>query len=282
MDSLIEPFSYRFFVDALVVATIAGALCGMVGVYVVLRGMSYIGHGLSHAIFGWAVAGFIANIDFYVGAGIGGVVSAMTIGVISRRRIIGADAAIGVVTTAMFAAGIALISKYQSFTRNLEAALFGNVLGVEPRDVIAVVVVTLAVAVVIGLTYRRLLFVTFDPEVAEVTGRSTRTTEMIFSLTLAATVIVTMRVLGVTLIAAALVIPPAIARMLTDRFSRMLWLATSLGAIFGASGVYLSYHLDIPSGPSVVLTAALVFAIVFIMTRRRRPSSLDEAMSRSG
>lgn len=272
MGFLVEPFDFRFFIDAMVVASVAGALCGLIGVYVVLKGMSYIGHGLSHAIFGWAVAGFVANVNFYLGASIGGVISALAINAVSRRRIIGADAAIGVVTTAMFALGIALISRLRSFTRNFEAALFGNVLGVSDQDVVIVVVVTIAVTAVVLVLYRPLLFSAFDPEVAEVSGRSTRRTEMIFSILLAATVIVTMRVLGVTLIAAALVIPPATARMVTDRFSRMLVLSTILGAAFGAIGVFLSYHLDIASGAAVVLTGALAFLLTFAMTHRRHRS----------
>ncbi len=139
MDTLLEPFQYGFFRHAIEVATVAGALCGLVGVYVVLRGMSYIGHGLSHAIFGGAVASFVMKINFYVGAGLWGIVSALLINKVARRRTIGADAAIGVVTTASFAVGLALISRFGGFTRNFEAALFGNVLGVTATDVWVVV-----------------------------------------------------------------------------------------------------------------------------------------------
>lgn len=274
MSALLEPFGYHFFTNALIVATIAGALCGLIGVYVVLKRMSYIGHGLSHAIFGWAVAGSFTGLSFYMVAGVGGVLSALAIGAVSRRRMIGADAAIGVVTTAMFAVGIALISRVRSFTRNLEAALFGNVLGVSAQDLWAVGLVTVIVAALVLVTYRDLLFTAFDPEVAEVTGRPTRRIDALFSVMLASTVIVTMRVLGVTLIAAALVIPPATARMLTDRFSRMLWISVSLGAASGAVGVFLSYHLDIASGASVVLTSAVAFGVVFALTHRRRPVPL--------
>ncbi|MGH9196041.1 MAG: metal ABC transporter permease, partial [Acidimicrobiia bacterium] len=126
MDLLLEPFRFEFFRYGAAVTTIAGALCGLVGVYVVLRGMSYIGHGLSHAIFGGAVATFLIGINFYLGAGVWGVASVLMINSVARRRTIGSDAAIGVVTTASFAVGLALISRYRSFMRNFEAALFGN------------------------------------------------------------------------------------------------------------------------------------------------------------
>lgn len=264
---MFEPFRYQFFVNAAVVATIAGALCGLVGVYVVLRGMSYIGHGLSHAVFGWAVAGFVVQINFYLAAGVGGVVSALMISAIARRRIIGADAAIGVVTTGIFALGLALISRSRSFTRNFEAALFGNVLGVTAGDVAVVGAVAVGVSLVVFVSYRQLLYSTFDPEVAEISGIPARRTDLLLSIVLAATIVATMRVLGVTLIAAALVIPAVIARLLTDRFARMLWLSTGIGATCGFVGVLLSFYLNIASGAAVVLVGSAIFAVVFFLSR---------------
>jgi ABC-type Mn2+/Zn2+ transport system permease subunit len=270
MSTLLEPFQYEFFVRALMVATLAGALCGLVGVYVVLRGMSYIGHGLSHAIFGGAVASFVTQINFYVGAGVWGLVSALLINKVARRRTIGADAAIGVVTTASFAVGLALISRFGGFTRNFEAALFGNVLGVGPEDVWVVAAVAAFAATVIFFQYRQLLFATFDPEVAEVSGVRTGRTDMLLAITLAATITATMTVLGVTLIAAVLVIPAVIARLLTDSFSRMLWISVGVGTVSGFVGVYLSYHLNISSGASVVLVGAAIFVAAFLVSGVRR------------
>lgn len=268
--NFLEPFAYDFFRTGIGAATLAGALCGAVGVYVVLRGMSYIGHGLSHAIFGGAVASYVAKINFYIGAGIWGLVSALLIHGVARRRKIGADAAIGVVTTASFAVGIALISRYRSFTRNFEAALFGSVLGVETLDIIVIALVSLGVATIIFLRYRDLVFVTFDQEVAAISGIATARLDALFSLVLASTILATMRVLGVLLIAAALVTPAATARMLTDRFARMLWISTVIGALTGAVGMYLSYFLDIASGPAIVLIGAAAFLIVFAATGQRR------------
>jgi ABC-type Mn2+/Zn2+ transport system permease subunit len=270
MDVLVEPFAYDFFRNGLAVAAIAGALCGMVGVFVVLKGMSYIGHGLSHAIFGGAVASFVAKINFYVGAGLWGLVSALMIHRVARRRTIGADAAIGVITTASFAVGVALISRHRSFTRNFEAALFGNVLGVTAQDILIVGVVAVASAGLIFIRYRALLFATFDPDVAEVSGLKTGLLDALLALILAASILATMQVLGVTLIVAALVVPAVIARMLTDRFARMIQLSTVIGALMGFFGVYLSYYLDIASGPAVVLFGSAAFALVFLITGARR------------
>jgi ABC-type Mn2+/Zn2+ transport system permease subunit len=272
MDTLLEPFRYEFFRNGIAVATLSGALCGLVGVYVVLRGMSYIGHGLSHAIFGGAVASFALGFSFYLGAGLWGLVSAVLILLIARRRSIGADAAIGVVTTASFAVGIVIISVIGSFTRNVESVLFGNVLGVDAADVLAVAGVTLVAGAVVSLRYRQLLFSTFDPEVADVSGVSTARMDVLLALLLTALITVCMSVLGVTLIAAMLVIPPVIGRLLTDSFHRMLWISVAVGMFCGFVGVYLSYYLDWASGPAVVLTAASMFvlAYAFAAVRRRR------------
>jgi manganese/iron transport system permease protein/iron/zinc/copper transport system permease protein len=276
MNTLLEPFQYAFFRHGILVAVIACALCGLVGTYVVLRGMSYIGHGLSHAIFGGAVASYALGFNFYIGALVWGLVSALMINRVARRKTIGADAAIGVVTSASFAIGIAIISVIGSFTRNFEAALFGNVLGVTMLDVYLVGVVAVFAGAVVFLRYRQFLFATFDPEVAAVSGVNTAVTDALLAIILAATIAVTMTVLGVTLIAAALVIPPVIGRLLTDSFHKMLWISVITGSICGFVGVYLSYYLDWSSGASVVLTASAVFVVAFVVSgvRRRRLPAL--------
>jgi manganese/iron transport system permease protein/iron/zinc/copper transport system permease protein len=280
MDTLLEPFRYEFFRNALAVATMAGALCGLVGVYVVLRGMSYVGHGLSHAIFGGAVAGYALEANFYLAAGITGLVAAVLILLIARRRSIGADAAIGVITSSFFAIGIVIISVIGTFTRNFEAALFGNVLGVSPADMAIVGVVTIATGLVVFLRYRQLLFTTFDPEVAEVSGVSTVANDVLLAVMLTALITVCMSVLGVMLIAAMLVIPPVIGRLLTDSFHKMLWISVVAGTFCGFVGVYLSYYLDWASGPAVVLTAATLFVIAYAISsirRRRLPEAALDA-----
>jgi ABC-type Mn2+/Zn2+ transport system permease subunit len=277
MSTLLEPFRSPFFVNGMLVGVLAGALCGLVGVYVVLRGMSYIGHGLSHAITGGAVASFVIGVNFYLGAGVWGFASAMMINRVARRRTIGADAAIGVVTTASFAVGIALISRFHRFTRNFDAALFGNILGVKVTDVLIVGGVALAVAAIVFFTYRRLLFTTFDPEVAEASGVDTGRIDALMALILAATIVTTMNFLGVLLIAAALVVPAVVARMLTDSFAKMLWLSVAIGALSGFVGMYLSWFMNIASGPSIVLTSSALFVIVYAITGARAMRRLRAA-----
>jgi ABC-type Mn2+/Zn2+ transport system permease subunit len=262
--ALLEPFHYEFFTRGLLAATLAGALCGLVGVYVVLRHMSYIGHGLSHAIFGGAVLGYVLQLNFYVAAGVWGFLSALAINETARRRRLGADAAIGIVTTASFALGVAIISRSRQFTKNFEAALFGNVLGVSTQDVVAIAGAAVVCALVLFFAYKQLLFTTFDPEVARVYGVPTAWMDTLLALVLATTIVVSMQVLGVTLIAAALIIPAVVARQLTDSFGRMTVLSTAIGASCGAVGLYLSYYLDAASGATVVLVASGLFLLSWL------------------
>ena len=279
MEELLRPFQFEFFRNGLMVAVLAGALCGLVGVYVVLKGMSYIGHGLSHAIFGGFAASALLGVNFVLGAGAWGVASALMINGVTRRRVIGSDAAIGVVTTASFALGLALFAVFGRAGRSFDAALFGSVLGVSTSDVWVVAAVTAFAVAVVLLAYRPLLFTAFDPEVADVSGVSTARYDALLMLVLALSIVATMQVLGVTLIAATLVIPATVARMLTNSFARMLVLATAVGAGCGFVGMNFSYHLDVQSGPTIVLVGAGLFAVVFLATGtggRRRAAMLDD------
>ncbi|MCA9988843.1 MAG: metal ABC transporter permease [Anaerolineales bacterium] len=268
MNGIFAPFAFEFFRNGTIAAVLVGALCGLIGVYIVLRGMSYIGHGLSHAIFGGAVVAFVIQFNFYLGAGIWGFVAALLINQTVRRTRINADAAIGVITTASFAIGVALISRYRRFTQSFDAALFGNILGVTQTDVLVIAVVTLLVTVTIFFLYKQLLFTTFDAEVASVFGVKTQWVETWFALILAAAIIASMQILGVTMIAAALVIPAIVARLLTDSFHRMVVLSTAIGAFSGLAGMYLSFYVDISSGATIVLLQAVLFCLALLINKR--------------
>lgn len=269
--SLLVPFEYEFFRNGFLAAVVVGALCGFIGVYVVLRRMSYIGHGLSHAIFGGAVLSYVMNVNFFVGAGLWALFSGLLIHLISHRRWVGADAAIGVVTTSSFALGVAIVSTYRSFTRNIEAALFGNILGITQKDLWIVLIISLIVSAVLIMLRRQLLFATFDPEVASAYGVSTGKIDLVFITLLAVTVLASTQILGVTLVAAAMVIPPVIARYLTNRFQRLLILSPLIGVVCGAVGMYLSFYLDVSSAATIVLTSAALFIVLetFFWFRRR-------------
>ena len=266
MHLLLEPFQFEFFRNGTMAAVMAGGLCGLIGVYIVLRGMSYIGHGLSHAIFGGAVVAYVMSWNFYIGAGMWGFISALLINKTVRSTKINADAAIGVITTASFAVGVALISRYRSFTRSFDAALFGNVLGVTTGDLWVIAGVSVMTALLVFFIYRQLLFTTFDSEVAGIYGVKTGWIDTLFALMLAAALIAALQILGVTLIAAALVIPAITARLLTDSFNRIIFLSVGIGMLTGFVGMYLSFYVDVASGASIVLAQAFLFTVVLAVT----------------
>jgi manganese/iron transport system permease protein/iron/zinc/copper transport system permease protein len=283
LDALAEPFAYEFFARGLLASALAGGVCALLGVYIVLRGMSYIGHGLSHAIFGGAVVAYVVEVNFYLGAGLWGFLSGLLILAIAKTRQIRADAAIGIVTTASFAIGVAIISRVRRFTKNFEAALFGNILGVTPQDLLILGGVAALTVLVVFILYKQLLFVTFDPEVAPTYGISVNRVDVIFTFILSAAIIASMQVLGVTMIAAAIVIPAVTARLLTNRFATLLWLSTGVGIACGLGGMYASYYLDISSGATIVLVAALLFLVALAVSRFtglvRRPAQPSPARS---
>lgn len=248
-----------------------GAMCSALGVYIILQGMSYIGHGLAHAVFGGAVVAFIAQWNFYLGAGLWGVAAALLINELARRPEIKADAAIGIITTASFALGVALISRLRNYTPSIEAMLFGNILGVDTADLWIAGIVFAAVLGTILFFYRALLFYTFDREVALVQGVPTQAIGAVFAFLLAGVIITSMQVLGVTLISAVLVVPATIARLLTADFGRMMVLSVLIGSLSAGAGIYLSYYVDIASGASIILLQSGLFlmALAYVFVKRR-------------
>ncbi len=275
-ELLLDPFQYAFFGRAMIAGIVIGAMCGALSVFVVLRRMSYIGHGLAHSVLGGVAVGVALGVDLYLGAIAATVVSALLIDRVTRRRGLHADAAIGIVTTAIFAIGVATLSIVPTRI-NVEAVLFGNILGVDTTDLWVAVGVGLAFAVVLLTLYKRLVFVTFDPEVAEVHGVRTGRIELVFSLSTAAVVVASVRVLGVLLIAAAVVIPAAIARLTARTFGGTLVLATVIGVLASVVGLFGSFHVNVPSGPTIVLAGASAFAIVFAVTAGMARLRVDRA-----
>jgi manganese/iron transport system permease protein/iron/zinc/copper transport system permease protein len=246
---------------AIVVSILVGGVCGLLGVYIVLRGMSYIGHGMSHAVFGGAVASYIIGFNFYIGATIWGFISAFLINEIARRNKIKADAAIGVVTTAGFAIGVFLISTTRTYTRNFEALLFGNILGITDQDLLVILIATAITTAFVFFSQKRLLFTLFDKETANVYGVRTDVVELLFSLVLATVVVASMNSIGVTLLAAGIVAPAISARMITNNFTKMVLSSTILGVIIAFLGMYSSYFFDSASGSTIVLYGAATFGI---------------------
>jgi ABC-type Mn2+/Zn2+ transport system permease subunit len=200
---------------------------------------------------------------------------------VTRRPAIGGDAAIGVITTASFAFGIALLGFYSRVKQSIDATVFGSVLGVSLADTWIIVAVAVVSVAVIVAFYRPLLFTTFDQEVADVSGVPTGRIDALLMLLLSFAILASMKVLGVTLIAAALVTPPVVARMWTHSFKRMLVLSGGIGALSGLIGMYLSYHLNVSSGATIVLMNFALFAVSYAITGnlgRRRHTATEEPL----
>ena len=279
MEAILEPLGYTFFLKGLLVAGLSGALLGFIGVYIVLRGMSYIGHGLSHSIFGGFAAVQLFATQFYIlGAGLWGIASALAINAVSKRSRLGADAAIGVITIASFALGVALFARFGSSGPSFENALFGSILGISVEQIVGLVAVSLLAVIFVFVRYRALLFTTFDPDVANVSGVRVGRVEAQLMIILSLSILATLTVIGVTLVAAMLVIPAVVARMVTDSFSRMLAWSTAVGTVSGLVGMYVSYYAEVPSGTMIVLVGTAIFLVVFGFAgsaRRRKSAGLD-------
>ena len=289
LDTIFAPLAYDFFDRGLIVATISGALLGLIGVYITLRGMSYIGHGLSHAVFGGFAAAQLFAAQFYViGAGLWGITSALAINVVSRKQRIGADAAIGVITTGSFALGVALLTKFGSRGPSFDSALFGSILGISTFQIWGLLAVAVLTLLMVVFRYRALMFTTFDPDVADASGVNVSRTDAMLMIVLSLTILATLTVIGVTLVAAMLVIPAVVARMLTNSFSKMLVTSSAIGAGCGFVGMYLSYYAGVPSGTMIVLTGSVVFALALSLrsirsaVNRRSHTADAQALSVQG
>lgn len=265
MELLLEPFGYAFFVRALLAGVIVGALCGALSVFVVLRHMSYIGHGLAHAVLGGVAVAVALGHSLYLGAIGATIVSAVLIDRVARRRGLHADASIGIVTTAVFAVGVLVLS-ITPVRVNLEAMLFGNILGVTATDLWVAGGVAVLLAATFLMGWKPLVAVTFDREVSRVHGIRTGRVELVFNLLAAAVVVASVRVLGVLLIAAAVVIPGALARLVSRSIGRMLAVAVVAGVASALIGLYVSFHANVASGPAIVLVGAAAFACAYVGT----------------
>ncbi|WP_372435331.1 metal ABC transporter permease [Tomitella cavernea] len=265
---LTEPLSYPFMVRALVTTVIAAIVCALLSCWLVLVGWSLMGDAVSHAVLPGVVLAYILGAPFALGAIVFGVLAVVLIGVVRTTSRVKEDAAIGIVFTALFALGLALVSVTPSHV-DLNHIIFGNILGIANADMVQVAVLAAVAAAVILVKRRDLMLYAFDPTHAHAIGLSTRRLSAILLGLLAVTSVVALQVVGVILVVAMLIVPGATAHLLTDRFTRMLLIAPALSAACSVTGIYLSYHLDAASGAMVVLTQAAVFTAAYLFAPRR-------------
>lgn len=269
MTWLFEPFQYSFMQAGLLAAVLVGVNCAIVGVYVVLRRMAFIGDALAHTILPGLVIAYLNNLNLYVGALIAGVLTALGIGWVSRREAIREDTAIGVLFTAMFALGILLMSAARSF-RDLTHMLFGDILGVTPADLALIATVTAVVALAVALFHKELELTSYDPLHAQVIGLRPDWVRYGLLVALALTVVTGIQAVGVILTSALLITPAAAASLVTQRVPRMMLVAgfIAVGAAF--AGLYASYYFKVASGAAIVLACTLGFALAWGVNRWRR------------
>ncbi len=259
LDALVTPFHYAFMQRAFIAALAVGLLCSTMGTYVVIRKLSFIGDGIAHASFAGIVIAFLLGANYYIGAAIVAVITAVGIGFVSRRGRISLDTTIGVLFTGMFALGVFLMSRQRSYAVDLQSFLFGDILSVGINDLWLILALSVAVAILTIVIYRGLLYTSFDPVVAQASGMNAGAYEYALLVMLALTIVVALQSVGIVLVAALLVTPAAAAYQLTSRFSPMMALAAVFGAVSTVGGLYLSYYLQASSGATIVLLATVLF-----------------------
>jgi manganese/iron transport system permease protein len=270
MDLLVSPLQNDFMVRALIAATLIGLVCSVVGVYVVLRNIAFIGDGLAHASFAGIVIAYLLKIDLYLGGLIFTVLTALGIGTVSKRSEVSLDTTIGVFFTAAFALGIALMSRVRSYVIDLQDYLFGNILAIDRRDIVIVSSLAVLVLLVIWMLYKELLFASFDPVSAGATGIPVDALANLLLVMLAVTIIVSLQAAGIVLVAALLITPAATAYQLTNRFEAMMLISALVGIGSGIVGLYLSYYFNVASGASIVLVATACFFSAMALSPKRR------------
>jgi ABC-type Mn2+/Zn2+ transport system permease subunit len=231
--------------------------------------MAFLGDALAHTILPGVVIAFLIGWPLAVGALIMGVLTALGIGALSNRGQLKEDTAIGVIFAGFFALGIALLSLSGNYTVDLAHFLFGNLLGVTTADLQVIIGLGAVVLLVIFLFYKEFMVVSFDPILATTLRLPTTFLRYLMLILIAVTIVVALQVVGIALMLAMLVTPAAAASLLTRRLPTMMAISAGIGALSGLIGVYASFHLNIASGPAVVLVATLIFLIVFIFSPQR-------------
>ncbi len=267
---MMDFLHYAFMQRALIAGALIGAATGAIGVYVVLRGLSFIGAGIAHAAFGGVAIGTLAGIDPLASALVFSLAVALGIGYTTRRAAIREDVAVGILFAASMALGIFLLSFVPGYTQDLFGYLFGNILAVGTADLWFSLGLFLVVFGAIALLFKEFLYITFDPEMALVSGLPAGAIYGILLSLIAFVIVLSIRVVGIILVSALLVAPAATAFQLTEDFRRLMLLSVLLGVGETLGGLVLSYYTNTPSGATIVLLSTSLFFLAFLLSPRRR------------
>ena len=267
---MLEILSYTFMQRALLASVLIGTVSAVIGVYVVLRGLSFIGAGIAHASFGGVALGFLLGINPLLAAVVFCLLTAWGIAWTSRRAQVKEDTSIGIFFASTMALGILVIGLMRGYNVDLFGYLFGSVLAVTRQDLWLSLLMGAGVLLTVGLFFKELLFITFDPEMAQVSGLPAGALYVLLLSLMALTIVLSIKVVGIILVSALIVIPAAAAYQLTEDFRRMMLLAVVLGNLSAVAGLFLSYWLDTASGATMVLTATAFFILSALLSPRRR------------
>lgn len=267
MDFLLEPLAYQFMQRGLIASVIVGILCAVMGTYVVLRGMAFLGDAMAHAILPGVAIAYIFQGDLLIGAGVAAIIVALSIGFFSKEGTVKEDTAIGILFAAALSLGIALISSIQTYAVDLSHILFGNVLGVSASNLWLIAGLSFLILLTVAIFYKQFLVISFDPVLAATLRLPAELLRNLMLILLSLTVVVSLQTVGVSLAAAMLVTPAATAYLLTKRLFPMMLISALIGAISSIVGLYISYYFNIVSGSAIVLTATLFFLLGFLWKR---------------
>ena len=268
MTFISDPLAYEFFLRALAASAIVGLVCAVIGAFMVLRGLAFMGDALSHAAFPGVVAAYLLGAPFYIGATIAAVGTSLAIGWITRRGRLRGDTAIGVLFAGMFAFGVFLFSTIPNYVGDLFGFLFGEVLGTSTTDLIALVILGLIVLLIVGALWKELLYSTFDPLGAGASGLPVVALEYLFLGLIAMTIVISLQAVGIILVVAMLVTPAATAQLVTNRFSRLLLVAGAIGILAPVVGLYISYWTNTASAALIVLVETATFLVTLLLGPR--------------
>lgn len=266
IDTLREPWTFEFMQRALIVAVIIGVVSAVVGSFVILKSMAFIGDALPHASFGGVAIAFVLGLNLQLGAAVAAVLVAFAIGFIARRGVVRYDTAIGIMFIAGFAVGILIVSRQEGYVVDLFSFVFGNVLGVTWTDVWITAGIGIVVLVAVALFYKELLFVAYDPSMAAASGVPVGAVQYGLLLLIALTVVMALQVMGIVLVLAMLVAPAATAQLLTRRLPSMMGVGAAVGAVSAIVGLYTAWYADVSASAAIVLTAASMFALAFLFS----------------
>lgn len=265
---LLNP-DLTFLPKALLVAVLSALVCGVVGTYVVLRGMAFIGDAVAHAVFPGLAVAFVLGGNLVLGGAVAGVLTAVLVALLSQDRRLREDSVIGVLFVAAFALGVVVISRAPGYAGSLQQFLFGSLTGVPDEDVAVVAVTGVVVLVAVALAHRHLVAVSLDREFARAAGVRVLAWDVLLYVLVALAVVISVQTVGNVLVLALLVTPAATARLLTDRIGVMMVLGPAIGAGSALVGLYVSWSWDLPTGGTVVLVLTAAFVLAWVAAPRR-------------